>query len=147
MLYEFCYLRVFIEINQLGWWGEIVAVDAVCKNPSLHFATTVIDSWVTALALDIWRVKTNGMTLLCLVARVIRVHKIPYAVGRTPTVLHSLIELRSNANDQLALIMWHFSSLLFNFLVSLFRELHSVFCVPEENEREKKSIRHYAWNT
>ncbi len=34
-------------------------------------------------------------TLLCLAARVIRVHKIPYADGATPTNLHSLIELRT----------------------------------------------------
>jgi len=34
-------------------------------------------------------------TLLCLAARVIRVHKIPYADGATPTNLHSLIELQN----------------------------------------------------
>jgi len=34
-------------------------------------------------------------TLLHIAARVIRVHKIPYADGETPTNLHSLLELRN----------------------------------------------------
>ena len=34
-------------------------------------------------------------TMLCLAARVIRLHKIPYADGSTPTNLHSLIELQN----------------------------------------------------
>jgi len=72
---------------------------------------TALDVWIELNETeDNWNEEAGGWsarpewccplpTLLRLAARVIRVNKIPYADGKTPTVLHSLIELRSNNNS------------------------------------------------
>ena len=71
---------------------------------------TALDVWIQLNEKeDEWNEEAGGwsarpewslpvQTLQCLAARVIRVHKIDYTNGKTPTVLHSLIELRSDAD-------------------------------------------------
>jgi len=72
---------------------------------------TALDVWIQLNETEVnWNEEAGGWsarpewccplpTLLRLAARVIRVNKIPYADGKTPSVLHSLIELRSNGNS------------------------------------------------
>jgi len=67
---------------------------------------TALDIWIELNETEVnWNEETGGWsarpewchpipTLLRLTARVIRTHKIPYADGKTPINLHSLIELR-----------------------------------------------------
>ena len=67
---------------------------------------TALDIWIELNETEVnWNEEAGGWSarpewchpipsLLRLAARTIRTHKIPYADGKTPTNLHSLIELR-----------------------------------------------------
>jgi len=67
---------------------------------------TAVDIWIEFSETgDNWNEEAGGWsarpewclpvrTMLCLAARAVRVHKIPYTDGRTPDILHPLIDLR-----------------------------------------------------
>jgi len=90
--------------------------DAVCRllvefGANLHRVNkggkTALDIWIELHKTeDNWNEEAHKCstrpewyrrvpTLLCIAARVIRIHRIPYADGATPTILYPFIELRN----------------------------------------------------
>ncbi len=102
-------LHIVARMNdrKLGDIAGLLLVDCGAKLHQLNNAgKTALDIWIESNETVVtWNEAAGGwsarpqwclpvQSLLRLAARVIRVNKIPYKDGKTPTVLHPLIELR-----------------------------------------------------
>ncbi len=91
--------------RKIGDAAGLLLVEFGAKLSQVNKAgKTALDIWIELnetedYRVDEWSSSTRPewccplQTLLCLAARVIRIYKIPYADGATPTILYPLIEL------------------------------------------------------